>query len=69
MLVCRKTENASAVELDGRDRRRSAGSRQGGPVFLPRRKLSALAEAVLRNHQNLPGMDDVAADPVGALER
>jgi len=76
MLICRKTTDG-ATDLDRgraatdlRIRLRSASSRQGGPVFLPRRKLSAIGEAVLLgNHQHLPRMDDVAADPVGALQR
>lgn len=70
MLVCRKTgDGFSDPGSDDPIQRRAASSGQAGPVFLPRRKLSAIGEAVLRNDQHLSRMDDVAADPVGALER
>lgn len=69
MLICKKPGDG-AIDFDPRrpNRRRSETSRQGGPVFLPRRKLSAIAEAVLRNDQHLSRVDDVPADPVGALQ-
>jgi hypothetical protein len=70
MLICRKpATGATDVDPFRYDRRHGQGPRQGGPVFLPRRRLSTFGEAVLRDDQHLSRMDDIAAQPVGALER
>ncbi len=73
MLVCRKSAAHTDNDIDRRySRDRNGSLPQGGPVFVPRRKLTAVGRALLEpsgNHQHLPRMDDVAADPVGALDR
>ncbi len=48
MVVCRKRRD-EAVESIRQGRRNGSAAFQGGPVFLPRRKPSALAETLMVN--------------------
>ncbi|MCP3957480.1 MAG: hypothetical protein GY719_06475 [bacterium] len=50
MLVCRKGSSGSGREISGPEREsagRSSRVGEGGPVFLPRRKPSAITEAIM----------------------
>lgn len=50
MVVCRKRRNGTPKEMTASAERpgpRAPGSQPGGPVFLPRRKPSPIAEALM----------------------
>ena len=62
MLVCRKgSKRDSTPQPETPRRRRGNGSRklgEGGPVFLPRRKPSPLAQALLVEADRVTAYDD-----------
>ncbi len=63
MLVCRKSSKVdSAARQEGAGPRRGGVRRrlgEGGPIFLPRRKTSALAEALLATSERVTAYDDL----------
>ncbi len=62
MLVCRKSSKGQAAERRGEDARRSQAPRrlgEGGPVFLPRRKTSALCEALVAATDRVTAYDEI----------
>ncbi len=62
MLVCRKGSNGKGAERRNEDARRAQAPRklgEGGPVFLPRRKPSALGEALLAATDRVTAYDDI----------
>ncbi len=62
MLVCRKSSNSQGVSQVG-DSQTDRGKRsrklgEGGPIFFPRRKPSALAEQLLAQTDRVTSYDD-----------
>lgn len=63
MVVCRKSSSGagpSGAEVAERDRAGASRVGEGGPVFLPRRKPSAITEAIMA--------DTGAGDRAAALD-
>ncbi len=63
MLVCRKSsDDNGTARKNGTGARRGKARRrlgEGGPVFLPRRKRSAFAEALLARVDRVTAYDDL----------
>ena len=62
MLVCRKNSNDNAAAPPQIPERRASGSRklgEGGPVFFPRRKPSALGRALLAQADQVTAYDKI----------
>ncbi len=62
MLVCRKSSDGETGTQHDSAERRIAGPRklgEGGPVFFPRRKPSALARALLAQTDRVTAYDEL----------
>ncbi len=62
MLVCRKGSNGHASQQGESSAKRGNRSRklgEGGPIFFPRRKPSALAEQMLAQTDRVTAYDDL----------